>query len=387
MDATLFAKMMSDPAITDFKKLHYKYPAADMNEFFSLLTDTVYTQLPLLDFKGGNLVYLDNVTRVRMKSLRLLMAQQDGSFGLHAMEEEIASTMEIEGIDTSRDSVRRILQGYAPRSDEESRIYGMKQGLDFIADPANTITEENIYRLYQMTIGDYLDEEDRLLPDHKYRHDVVYVVGAQVEHTGLSHELLGQYMQALVAFIQADSDMNDLVKAAIIHFDLAFLHPYFDGNGRMARLLHLWYLVQNGYSSALFIPFSALINRSKRGYYKAYTLVEENAKLSGTLDVTPFLSYFISEVYDKLEHIAPATVAQTSFQDILKSGQVTEKEQLLWNYVLSAYGTSQFSTKQLEKDFGDAAYATVRGFVLKFENLGLLRSQKYGNRVKYWVVG
>ena len=181
--------------------------------------------------------------------------------------------------------------------------------------------------------------------------------------------------------------MNDLVKAAIIHFNLAFLHPYFDGNGRMARLLHLWYLVQNGYSSALFIPFSALINRSKRGYYKAYTLVEENAKLSGTLDVTPFLSYFISEVYDKLEHIAPAAVAQTSFQDILKSGQVTEKEQLLWNYVLSAYGTNQFSTKQLEKDFGDAAYATVRGFVLKFEQLGLLRSQKYGNRVKYWVVG
>ena len=133
MDASLFAKMLSDPSITDFKKLHYKYPSADMSEFFTLLKDTVYTQLPLPDFSGASLVYLENVTRIHMKSLKLLLAHQEGTFGLHAMEEEISSSMEIEGINTSRDSVRRILQGYAPQTDEESRIYGMK--LDWILLP------------------------------------------------------------------------------------------------------------------------------------------------------------------------------------------------------------------------------------------------------------
>jgi len=54
--------------------------------------------------------------------------------------------------------------------------------------------------------------------------------------------------------------------------------------------------------------------------------------------------------------------------------------------VLSCYGTDEFSTKRLEKDFGDAAYATIRAFVLKFEELGLLTSAKYGTRVKYRVV-
>ena len=180
--------------------------------------------------------------------------------------------------------------------------------------------------------------------------------------------------------------MNDLVKSAIIHFYVAFLHPYFDGNGRMARLLHLWYLVQNGYPSALFTAFSSLIKRSKSSYYKAYTQVEENAKLSGSIDLTPFLTYFIHEVYDQLELCVPASAERSFFQDILKSGQITEKEHALWNYVLSAYGTSQFSTKQVEKDYGDAAYATIRSFVQKFERLGLLKSQKYGNRVKYWIV-
>ena len=73
------------------------------------------------------------------------------------------------------------------------------------------------------------------------------------------------------------------------------------------------------------------------------------------------------------------------FQPALSHGQVTEKEKLLWEFVLSAYGDAEFSTKQLEKDFGNAAYATIRSFVLKFEKLGLLKSTQYGNRVKYAV--
>ena len=191
MDASLFAQMMADPSVVDLKKLHYKYPAADISEFIDLLKDTVYSKIPLPDFSGNEFVYLDNVTRVRMKSLKLLLQKQgSGIFSLKAMEEEIASTMEIEGIDTSRDSVRRILQGYAPVSDEESRIYGMKLGLDFIADPSHAITEENIYQLYQMTIGNYLDEDDRLLHGNHYRHDAVYIVGENIEHIGLSHDKL-----------------------------------------------------------------------------------------------------------------------------------------------------------------------------------------------------
>ena len=69
----------------------------------------------------------------------------------------------------------------------------------------------------------------------------------------------------------------------------------------------------------------------------------------------------------------------------LARGEGTEKEQALWQFVVSAYGGNEFSTKQLERDFGNAAYATIRSFVLKFEKLGLLRSIKYGNRVKYSI--
>lgn len=386
MEAKLFAKMLSDKNLTDLKKMKYKYPEANMSEFVELLKLGAYKELPLKDFNGAPLVYLENVAQVHLSAVKVLLTPQNSteSFGLKAMEDEILSTLTIENIDSSRDSVRRILKGYAPTNDSENRIYGMKKGLDFIGNPENKITEENIHNLYQLMIGDFLDEEEKLLPGNYYRHDEVFVVGQELEHTGLPWQKLSQYMAELVDFINEASKMNDLLKAALIHFYLAYLHPYFDGNGRMARMLHLWYLVQQGYSSVLFVPLSEYIEKSRRKYYDAYTLAERNQSISGVMDATPFLVYFIENVYNKL-NITPLEQSMDVFLQAMKVGKITEKEQKLWYFVLSAYGNSEFSTKQLEKDYGDAAYATIRGFVLKFEELGLLASQKYSNRVKYRV--
>ena len=387
MDAALFTKMLSDKSVLDLKKLGYKYPQADMGEFVSLLKNGFYRPLPLKDFSGQALVYLNSVAQVHLSAARILLTPQSSTqlYGAKAMEEEIISTFTIEQVDFSRDSVRKILSGFAPADESENRIYGMKKGLEFISDPSNRITEASIHQLYETAIGAYLPEEDRLHPGSFYRHDSVYVVGSKVEHTGLPWQQLPERMGELVAFIHEESEINDLLKAALIHFYMAYLHPYFDGNGRMARLMHLWYLVQQGYSSALFVPLSEYINKSRKGYYDAYTLVEENARISGIVDATPFLVYFIENIYHKLDGALPTAQTSAAFQAVLSQGQVTEKEKLLWEFVLSAYGDAEFSTKQLEKDFGNAAYATIRSFVLKFEKLGLLKSTQYGNRVKYAV--
>ncbi len=387
MDAALFAQMLSDKKIINLKKLSYKYPQADLPEFISLLKQGFYKSLPLKDFSGNDIVYLEGTVQIHLSPAKILLTPQNSTqlYGTKAMEDEIISTFTIENIDFSRDSVRKIMAGYAPSDESENRIYGMKKGLEFISDPSHAITEENILRLYETAVGAFLPEEDKLLPGNYYRHDAVYIVGDKVEHTGIKWEKLNEYMGALVSFIHDKTPMNDLLKAALIHFYFAYLHPYFDGNGRMARLIHLWYLVQQGYSSALFIPLSEYINASRKGYYDAYTLAEDNAKISGVLDATPFLIYFVENVYHKLDGALPAPITAITFDDILAQGNVTEKETALWRFVLSAYGNSEFSTKQLEKDFGNAAYATIRSFVLKFEDLKLLRCIKYGTRNKYRV--
>ena len=221
------------------------------------------------------------------------------------MEEEILNTFTIESIPCSRDSVRRVLAGNTPCNAEEERICGMQKALDFIADRAHAITEENLFRLYETAIAPFLSDQDRLLPGNRYRHDAVYIVGAQVEHTGIPWDRLPAHMDSLVAFSNANGPMDDLSKAALLHFYLAYLHPYFDGNGRMARLLHLWYLVQRGYPSALSPPLSASINRTRAAYYSSFTLIENNAKISVVLDVSPFLAYCARHVYGRRNREEP----------------------------------------------------------------------------------
>lgn len=386
MDIKLFTTILKDKHFPDYKKLKYKY-SGDFGAFLETLADIYYKPLPVMDFVGAPLVFIENHAAINQGTIKLLLQAQNQHYGVKAAEDEIIATSAIESIDFSRDSVRNILKGLAPKDEQENRILGLKKGLEFIADATNRITEENLHKLYMMTVGNFLTGDDRLKDGYFYRHDTVYVVGSQVEHTGLDYRKVPEYMQSLIEFINVDDDINDLFKAAIIHFYLAYIHPYFDGNGRMARLLHLWFLIQKGYLSALFIPFSSNIEKSRKAYYDAYTLIEENCKLSGRVDVTPFVMYFVNNVYNKMKDGSTSVDTIAVYEEAIKAGKITEKEKQLWQFVLSCYGTDEFSTKQLEKAFGNAAYATIRSFVLKFENLGVLTSAKYGTRVKYRVIG
>ena len=254
MDIEIFAKIFRDKNSVDYKKMKYKY-GEKFDAFLQALKELYYIKLPVLDFDGENLVFVDDGARIKQNAAKRLLSTQDNGYGFRAAEDEIVATSAIESIDFSRDSVRKILKGMAPADEQENRILGIKRGIEFISVPENKITEESIYRLYMMTVGDFLPPEDRLSEGKFYRDDMVYVVGERVEHAGLAAEKVPEFMRALVKFVNCDDDINDLAKAAIVHFYVAYVHPYFDGNGRMARLLHLWFLVQKGYQSALFVPF------------------------------------------------------------------------------------------------------------------------------------
>ena len=383
MNISKFTVMLNDKYFCNLKKLKYKY-SEDFDEFLALYKELYLKNVPLLDFKGENIV-LSDVAGISLKSIKLLLKEQNASYGIKAAEEEIACSSAIESIDFNRESIRSILKGYAPKDEMENRILGQKKGLEFISDPNNKITEENLHKLYMITVGEFLDEEDKLKDGSLYRDDTVFIVSDKLEHSGLDCLQLPCYMKSFINFINEDNIEDDLVKASVIHFYLAFIHPYFDGNGRIARLLHLWFLIQKGYKTTLFVPFSSFIQKNKSGYYNAFTLIEENYKISGVVDVTPFIKYFTENVYNKLSEAVINENVFESYKAQLSKGEITEKESQLWNFVVSYYGTREFSTKQIERDFSDAAYATIRKFVLKFEKSGLLSSRKFGNRVKYKI--
>ena len=247
MDGAQFAKMLSDKHLLELNRMEYKYSTVSVKEFAELLRQNFVQPLPLTDFSGNKLFYLPNLAQISTNGMKQLLSVpvSGQNFGLSAMTEEIYATFQIESIRSTRSSIRYILDGYAPRDEQEVRIYGMKRGLEFIANRQNRITEENLHYLYQISTGDYLLDEERLLPNHFYRHGEVFIVGGEEPRLGLPAERLPGAMKCLVDFANANDGINELHKAAILHFAFAYYHPYFDGNGRTARLFHLWYLVQH----------------------------------------------------------------------------------------------------------------------------------------------
>lgn len=387
MDTKELLQMMHDKNFFDLKKMQYKYSSKAVSDLLDVLRAISYRDLPVSDFNGKPCCYLPDLCNIPAGVFKKLLAVTDSRerFGKKAMTDEIEASLLIENIHSDRDSVRKILNGYAPENDEENRIFGMKKGLDFIADTENKITKKNLHKLYMLSVGDFLEGDDRLPDGEFYRNDSVFVVGDREYHQGISSELLPRYMADLIGFADQKDGIPELLKASVLHFYFAYLHPYFDGNGRTARLFHLWYLVQQGFSSALFYAFSKYINESKKAYYNSFLQIEDNACVSGRADLTPFLIYFNENVYSKIEGEGISEDRFEIYRKALDNGEITEKERALWNFVLYSYGENEFSTKDLEHDFDHAAYATIRGFVLKFESLGLLRSVNYGNRKKYCI--
>ena len=390
MDAQKYIEMLGDKHFFDLKKMEYKYSKEDVSEMLTLLYANDGKQLSLTDISNQQLLYINSMVTdpsAAMKSLMRYYGKDD--YSLTAIEDEIVSTLSIEQIDTSRESVRNVLSGFAPQNEAENRIAGMKKGFEFIADKNNRITAETVRYLYEIMVNPFLeDEKDRLSANQLYRTGAVHIVNQTRNvnvHDGMAHNKLSYHMDELFAFIQTQDSMNDLHKATAIHYYFAYLHPYFDGNGRMARMIHLWYLLQQGYSASLFLPFSSIIQKTKQDYYKAFDYTEKNVLISGRLDITPFLSYFADVVYHKMGDYSLQNNTVDAFQQLLANGKITQKENELFQFVLSRYGMGEFSTKQLEKDFGNCAYATIRSFVLKLTKEGILEQHPYGTRNKYSI--
>jgi len=102
--------------------------------------------------------------------------------------------------------------------------------------------------------------------------------GEEVYRPPQDHEVVKERMGALVNFIndEAGSDLDPLVKLALLHHQFESIHPFYDGNGRTGRILNVLYLVQTGLLSLPVLYLSRYIVASKREYYRLLQAVRED---------------------------------------------------------------------------------------------------------------
>jgi Fic family protein len=172
----------------------------------------------------------------------------------------------------------------------------------------------------------------------KYRTTGVGIVkGSKIAHLAPPAKNVPFLMKDLFDYVKTSEEIT-LIKSCVFHYEMEFIHPFLDGNGRMGRLWQTLILMQE-YPIFEFIPFETLISKNQNAYYKA---LSDSDKIGNS---TPFIEYMLA-------------VIDVSLEDILNFNQLifTQKERL--TYFVSLNKTP-FSRKDYLTVFKDISSATA----------------------------
>lgn len=207
------------------------------------------------------------------------------------MEEAIYSS-QMEGAATTRKVAKEMLKKkMTPKDKSQQMISNNYQTIQFIVQHKDIpLSPELLLQIHQLMT-------DNTLPNAKeagqFRtsNDVVVENGITHEtvHTPPSYEEIPTFVNDLCHFFNeehAPQFIHPIIRGIIIHFMVAYVHPFSDGNGRTARALFYWYMLKQGYWLTEYLSISRVIAKSKKAYEKAYLYAEAD-----NMDIGYFVAY------------------------------------------------------------------------------------------------
>ncbi len=162
-------------------------------------------------------------------------------------------------------------------SEQFAEIANVEQAMSYIEDTieaGSDISHHFIRELHQLAVGGLSEEGDRT--PGAYRTWPVEIVGSA--HIPPYPELVQSYMDELVAFINNEDDKRyDLIKIAIAHHRLAWIHPFGNGNGRVVRMLTYALLIKYGFKvkDGQLINPTAVFCNDREKYYELLAIADE----------------------------------------------------------------------------------------------------------------
>lgn len=269
------------------------------------------------------------------------------------MEESIFSSM-IEGATTTRVKAKEMLRKKKkPRTKSEQMILNNYEAIQYISESqSESISMERMFEIHAIVTKNTLEEEHvgvlRTTNDVHVKNEVT----GEIVHTPPKFEELEELMDSFCDFFNENPKENfihPIVKASILHFLIGYIHPFYDGNGRTARAIFYWYLLQNGYWLTEYLSISRVIMETKIQYEKAYLYTEID-----DMDVTYFIHYqvkVLTKAFEDLKkYVAKKKKQQKNLTKFLQLSNINERQaQIL--YWLEKDGTRNFTVKEIETIF------------------------------------
>ena len=271
----------------------------------------------------------------------------------------IHSSLQIEGNTLTEEQITAII--------ENKRIIGPKKE---VAEVVNAIkvyekleafkfnADKSFLKAHQLLMNGLIDSAG------KYRTKGVGIVkGDKVEHIAPPAENVPFLMKDLFEYLNDPEELT-VIKSCVFHYEMEFIHPFLDGNGRMGRLWQTLILISE-YPVFEFLPFETLISQTQEEYYKALSLSDKCGKS------TIFIEYMLDVINKSLENLLSYN------QRILKDVDRLE-------YFI-ALGVKEFTRKDYMNTFKDLSSATASRDLKKGIDLRLLNCEGTHNKTKYIV--
>lgn len=244
--------------------------------------------------------YLSAIVEDFKKNQSFLTSRNMDDILLSRIFSEIEGTLNIENVPTTKKRISRIYTSKNLTDKNDVIIKNMIDAIMFIINERPPFNKQNLFRLYSILSNGCLSEETKLKEDAYYRDGDVYIGG----YPGVKSELIDEYMTSLFDFVNGDGVALKVLLPHICHYYILYLHPYFDYNGRTARMVSFWISVINDLMHISPLFMSEAINENKGDYYRAIVNTRNSEN-----DLTYFLGYIMetsinfSLVYKNLEEI------------------------------------------------------------------------------------
>ena len=183
---------------------------------------------------------------------------------------------------------------------------------------------------------------------------------------------MGQFL----AWFNQAPDSDPVVHAAIAHLWFVTIHPFDDGNGRIARAIADMALARSERSSQRFYSMSTQIRQERSAYYD---MLETTQK--GGLDVTAWLNWFLNcldRAFDGAEIILEAVFQKARFWEKYGTANINDRQRDMLNRLLDGFEGKLTTSKyaKIEKCSQDTAYRDI----LDLMDLGALEKDEAGGR-------